>query len=501
MKMNTNWSGWLQRSLLKGEKGMIIIQSGCCGKTITKYLLIILLSATTFSCSIRQYQKPEYPIAKGQAFAIEDSSRLNIAEPVEAWWGAFNDRDLDSLINNALDHNLDIAVAIANVRLTRAMLREAGFNLFPIVTAEGGYTYQRQSTKSGFPILDRDIEIYNVGLNAIWEVDLFGRVSQAKRAAKATYQASFSDLNGAYVSVASEVALTYMQLRGAQYRLDVAHKNVANQQETYKLSKALTDEGSGSELDVARAEAQLQLTRSLIPPLQAQVKAAINRLSVLTGQPPQTLDSWLTSEKPLPSLPTTVAVGDPVGMLRRRPDISRAERQLASSVARYNVTAVDFFPKIDILGSIGFAAKSFSDLFTPEAMTASVGPSITWAAFDLGRVKARVDAADAETDAQLAVYQRTVLDALEEVSTSMSDFNREEERRQHLTQSAQSSARAVKLAHQRYDAGLDNFLDVLEAERRLLEAQDLLAISDIQVATNLINIYRALGGGWQIKNK
>lgn len=466
---------------------------------LKRALLLSFLFLLAVSCSIRPYHTPENVVGRDESFEMEDSSRIRIAEPVEAWWNAFNDRDLDSLVTTALAHNLDIAVAVSNVRQTRALLREAGFNLFPIVTAEGGYVYQRQSTKSGYPILDRDIGIYTVGLNTVWEIDLFGRVSQAKKAARATYQASFADLNGAYVSVASEVALTYIQLRGTQYRLDVARQNVANQQETYKLSKALTNEGSGSELDVARAEAQLQLTQSLIPPLQAQVKAAMNRLSVLTGQPPQTLDSWLASQKPLPSLPATVAVGDPAGMLRRRPDISRAERELAVSVARYNVAAVDFFPKVDILGSIGFTAKSLSDLFTSDAMTASVGPSITWAAFDLGRIKARVDAADAETEARLAIYQRRVLDALEEVSTAMSDFNREEERRQRLTQSAQSSARAAKLARQRYDAGLDSFLDVLVAERQLLEAQDLLAISDIQVATNLINIYRALGGGWQVE--
>lgn len=461
-------------------------------------IYLIVTAVLISSCSIRHYEKPEDPAEMTKAYQMQKASELEAAEPVEAWWSTFSDATLDSLVSRALEHNLDIAVAVANVQLTRALLRESGFNLFPIITAEGGYTYQRQSLESGFPILDRDIEVYNAGLNAIWEIDLFGRVSQAKKAAKATYRASFAELNGAYVSVASEVALTYIQLRGTQYRLDVARRNVENQQETYKLSKALLDGGSGSELDIARAQAQLELTRSLIPPLQAQVREAINRLSVLTGQVPEALDDQLAEQKPLPSIPPSVAVGDPVGMLRRRPDIERAERELAASVARYNVQAVDFFPKVDIIGSLGFVATSFSNLFTSDALTAAVGPSITWAAFDLGRVKARVDAADAETDARLAIYQRTVLEALEEVSTAMSYFNREEERRRRLTTSARASAKAAKLARQRYDAGLDSFLDVLVAERQLLVAQDLLAISDIQVATDLISIYRALGGGWQV---
>lgn len=467
-------------------------------KNYLKIIGLLISALVISSCSVRQYEKPKNPVAEDRSFEVE-ATNLEVTEPVEAWWSTLNDEMLDSLIGDALDYNLDIAVAVANVRQTRALLREAGFNLFPIVTAEGSYTYQRQSLESGFPILDRDIEIYSVGLNAIWEIDLFGRVSQAKKAAKATYQASLADLNGAYVSVASEVALAYIQLRGSQYLLDVARENVENQEETYKLSKALVDGGSGSELDIARALAQLEQTRALIPPLQAQAKGAINRLSVLTGKTPDTLDSWLEEEKPLPSIPPTIAIGDPAGMLRRRPDINRAERQLAASVAQYNVAATDLFPKVDILGSLGFVATSFSDLFSSDALTASVGPSITWSAFDLGRVKARVDAADAETDALLAIYQRTVLEALEEVSTAMMDFNREEERRRLLTTSAQASAKAAKLARERYDAGLDSFLDVLDAERRLLVVQELLAISDIQVATDLISIYRALGGGWQVK--
>ena len=401
-------------------------------------------------------------------------------------------------MSRALDRNLDIAVAVANVRRSRALLRESGFNLFPVVQADGGYTWERQSEETGFPVTERNIETYDVGLSASWELDLFGRVSQQKKAAKATYQANIDELRGVYVSVASEVALAYMQLRGAQHRLNVAEQNLENQEETYELSKALVDGGSGSELDIARAEAQLELTRATIPPLEAQVKGIINRLSVLTGQSPDILDSWLEQEKSLPSVPPSIAVGDPAEMLHRRPDVKQAERLLAASVAQYNVQAADYFPRVSILGSLGFVATSFGDLFSGGALSAIVGPSISWAAFDLGRVDARVDAADAVTQARLAIYKRTVLQALEEVSTAMSDFSREEERRRRLTTAARASAKAAQLANQRYEAGMDSFLDVLDAERRLLETQDQLAISEIKVATDLIAIYRALGGGWQV---
>lgn len=470
--------------------------------SIYHLIINLVLALIVVSCSVRNYQKPSHAVAE-QRYELEGNKKFKVAEPVEDWWSRFDDNDLDSLVSRALDYNLDIAVAVANVRKTRAQLRESGFELFPIVQAEGGYSWQRQSEEAGVPITDRNIETHDVGLSASWELDLFGRVSQRKEAAKATYQASFAELRGAYVSVASEVALTYMQLRGAQYRLNVAQRNVENQQETYKLSRQLEANGSGSELDVARAEAQLELTRSTIPPLKAQVKETINRLSVLTGQPPQTLDSWSRklSGQALPSIPPSIAVGEPEQMLRRRPDISRAERQLAASVARYNVQAADYFPRVSILGSLGFVATSFADLFSAGALSATVGPSISWAAFDLGRVDARVDAADAETEIRLATYQQTVLRALEEVSTAMSDFNQEEKRRRRLTKAARASAKAAELARQRYEAGIDNFLDVLDAERQLLQAQDQLAISDIKVATNLIRIYRALGGGWQVKTE
>lgn len=469
--------------------------------TIYHIILGITLSVTIVSCSFRPYHKPEAVVPEEGRYAEESDPRLKAAEPVADWWSTFNDEDLDSLITDALDHNLNVAIAVANLRQTRALLRESGFDLFPVIRADGGYTWQRQSEEAGVPVADRNIETYDVGLNASWELDLFGRVTQAKKAAKATYQAGFAELRGTYVSVASEVALTYLQLRGAQYRLNVARQNVENQEETYQLSKALANGGSGSELDMARAEAQLELTRSSIPPLQAQIKGAINRLSVLTGRTPLTLDNWLEQAKPLPSIPPSVAIGSPADMLRRRPDIDRAERELAASVAQYNVAVADYFPRVNIFGSLGFLATSFSNLFSSGALTASVGPSISWAAFDLGRVQARVAAGDAKTELRLAIYQRTVLEALEEVSTAMSDFSLEEERRRRLTTAAQASAKAAKLAQQRYEAGIDNFLDVLDAERRLLEAQDLLAISNIKVGTDLIAIYRALGGGWQVKTE
>lgn len=461
-------------------------------------LLLLTLMLTTVSCSIRNYDQPKPTEAGASELQLEASDRFRAAEPIYNWWAKFDDPDLDTLMRRALEYNNDVEVAVANIRRTKAQLREAGFNLYPVADANAAYSLNVLSAKNGLPIINREVEIYDVSIDMSWQIDLFGRVSQAKKAAKATYQASIADLNGAYVSVAAEVAATYIQLRGLQQRLQVAQKNVQTQQQTHELTQKLVEAGTRLELDSARSKTQLERTRATIPPLQAQIQSAINRLSVLTNETPGNLHSWLQETKPLPSLPETVNMGNAEEMLRRRPDIYAAERNLASSVAEFNVAAADYFPQVEILGSVGYSAANFTDLFVPQALVGNIGPSISWSILNFGRVKARADAADALTEAQWARYRQTVLNALEEVSNAMSAFSQEEERQQRLVEAAQNSARAAELARQRYKAGLTSFLDVLEAERTLLQTQDQLTLSNLAVANNLIDIYTALGGGWQV---
>jgi len=463
-----------------------------------RYFVFILLLLTLASCSIRNYEKPEATREEKSSLKMDRSDRFRAAEPIADWWTHFNDSYLDSLIRNALKHNNEVDAAVANIQRTRALLREAGFDLYPVADIQGGYTFQIQSAKNGLPIIDRGVEIYDVSVDANWQIDLFGRVSQAKKAAEATYQASIAELNGIYLSVAAQVASAYIQLRGSQRRLEVARQNVETQKETHNLTKKLVAAGTGSELDSARSRSQLELTRAEIPSLKAQVQSAINRLSVLTGRPPNSLNEWLEDPEPLPSIPPAVALGNAEDMLRRRPDINRAERQLAASVAEFNVAATDFFPQVEIFGTVGFSAANFTDIGSAGSLIGGFGPSISWSILDFGRVKARVDAADASTRAQMANYRQTVLEALEEVSTAMSDFSEEEKRRQNLIEAGRASARAAELARQRYQAGLTSFLDVLDAERTLLQAQDQLALSNMAVATDLISIYTALGGGWEV---
>lgn len=463
-----------------------------------RYTMLIILMLTAASCSIRNYEKPQAEDTRANELETDKSDRFRAAEPVADWWSNFDDSDLDTLVTRALQYNNDVEIAVANIKETKALLREAGFNLYPTADINGGYQLSVQSARNGLPIIDRKVEIYDISIDMNWQIDLFGRVSQAKKAAKATYQSSVADLDGAYVSVAAEVALTYMQLRGTQQRLNVARENVETQRRTHELTTQLVKSGTLMELDSARSKSQLELTRSTIPPLQAQVQSAINRLSILTNETPGTLNDWLEEPKALPSLPETVNMGSAEDMLRRRPDIYAAERNLASSVAEFNVAVADYFPQIEIFGSAGYSAANFTDLFKSQALVGSIGPSISWSLLDFGRVKARADAADAITQAEWARYRQTVLNALEEVSNSMNEFSREEQRQGRLVEATRASARAAELARQRYQAGLISLLDVLEAERTLLEAQDQLTLSNLAVANDLINIYTALGGGWQV---
>lgn len=461
-------------------------------------LLLVLVSACT---NVRHYETPAAPEGI-DAIDLTDSGneRLKASAPVEQWWTQLQDPKLDGLINDALDRNLDVQIAIANLLAARAIARKSGFDRYPTITSSASYSRERLSEEGiGSRPGDNTENDYRAGLDGSWTLDLFGRVSQGIALQEALRDAAIADLHDVYINVAAEVAATYVELRGAQYRLDIARRNAGNQQKTYGLTVNLAEGGRSTNLDVARARTQLDLTLAGIPQIQAAINGAINRLSVLTGSVPDTLRTQLSGVQSLPSLPVSVTVGNAPDLLKRRPDIRRAERQLASTVAQYNVVAADLFPRVDILGSIGFIATSLSTFGTGAAVAGNIGPSLSWAAFDLGRVRARIDEADSRTLAALAVYERTVLLALEQLHTALSDFSLQEIRRERLRSAARSSAEAAALARQRFEAGIDTFLDVLDAERTQLEAEDALAVSETRAALDLVRVYLALGGGWEIK--
>lgn len=463
------------------------------------YTLSILTLLLTGCMAFRPYEAPKAP-PKAEDIRLQGANEkvFKAAEPVIAWWQEFDDPLLAQLIEQSLQANHDVRLAIANLFEARAVARKSGFDRFPTVTSKASYS-RLHLTQEGVngSIPDRNMNEYRAGFDASWELDLFGRVSQNITAQKALYEASRADLENVYVTIAAEVAASYIELRGAQYRLDIADRNAKNQYNTYKHTQKLFNGGRATSLDTSRAKTQLDLTLARIPTLKAQVSSAIYRLSILTGQVPEALVDTLKFPRAFPSLPLSVRVGDVYSLIKRRPDIRSAQYTLEARVAQYNVAMTDYIPTVNIFGSLGFIATNLST-FGSSALDASVTPTINWRAFDLGRVRAQVQQADAKADAALIVYEKTVLKAFEEIQTALSDFTHEEDRRNVLQRAARSSQKSAEVARHRFDQGVDSFLNVLDAERTQLEAEDTLAQSEISAALDLIAIYKALGGGWQI---
>ncbi len=462
---------------------------------LSSSLCVLALS----SCAtVKNFDTP--PAIKGLEKAkveIMGNARFQNTQTVPNWWKTLQDEQLNQLIEHALEHNKDVKVAIANLFEARGIAREAGLERYPTVTANGGATRNRTSGELGTGSSQTSNNV-NVGFDASWELDLFGRVSESIKASDARAEAAQANLRDVYVTIASEVARTYIELRGAQYRLNIAQRNSINQNKTFELTQTLSSGGRGTQLDVLRAQTQLDLTQSTIPTFRAEITSNINRLSVLTGELPDSLSSPFNKVIPLPSIPNSVNMGNVADLLKRRPDIAIAENNLKAAIADYNVSIADQFPQVNLMGTLGFAATSLSS-FGASAVVASTGPNVSWSAFDMGRVKARINQNDARAQAAIARYEKTVLEALEELQTSVSNFSMQEQRRGSLQSATRSAKEASDLALNLYQAGIYTFIDALSAEATLFEAEDTLAQSEITTALELIAVYKALGGGWEFK--
>ena len=445
------------------------------------------------------YHEPKAPV-DGE-FAGRDLVTAIDAPVQRDWWRLFNEPLLFELITSSLYANYSIKAADARLKEARASRREQFFDYLPRLGASAGYTNIRQSAgsvPSGTPLV-RNYELYDAGFDATWELDLFGRVRRLNQSAGAAMEAAQASRNDVRLSVIAEIARNFFELRGAQNRLDIARRNASTQTSALDLVRSRLDAGRGTLLDTSRAEAQVETTLARVPELEADVARSMHRISVLIGYPPAAMVARLTDVPREIKLPDSIAIGNPGELLRRRPDIRVAERQLASSSARIGVAVADLFPRVTVNGEIGLQAPRFDALDDHGNDRRSFGPSITWSFLDIGHVSQQIKAAGARYEAQLADYQQTVLLALEETENALSDYGRERRRLEHLEKAARASVQAADLATQRFEGGVSDFLTALDAYRTALEAEDLLAESQTRAATALVALYKALGGGWEIE--
>jgi outer membrane protein, multidrug efflux system len=415
-----------------------------------------------------------------------------------AYWRTLGDTTLDRLIGEVIQANLDVRAAAARVRGARAARTEAALDFVPTITVAGGYTRQRLSSAT-FPITEGggafpDQDIWDGGFDASWELDLFGRVRRSVQAQGALVGAASEDLRDVQVSLASEVARTYFELRGAQERLGVARRNADNQRRTLEVTQQRLDAGRGTAFDTERARTQLGFTLASIPALEAQVASSQYQIGVLVGRPPAKLAEELDQAAAVPALPASVIVASPDSLIRRRPDVSAAERQVAAERAFVGAAKADYLPRVTVGGSAGYSAADLGGLGDEGSFRYAVGPIISWPALNLGRVKARVDASRARAAEAEAQYSQTVLRALQEVETGLVRYRTAQTRVERIQDAAAASARAAELARLRFEGGVADFLAVLDAERTQLDAEDQLAQAHTDAATSYAALYKALGG-------
>jgi NodT family efflux transporter outer membrane factor (OMF) lipoprotein len=415
------------------------------------------------------------------------------AKAMARWWSAFHDPLLTGLMEEAIGANHDLRNARARVREARARRNISRSGFFPSVDASGSLSKRRGSEDTGS---GTENDLYAAGFDAGWELDVFGGTRRAVEAADADLDASREDLRDVLVTLMSEVALNYVELRSARNRLSIARENLAAQTETFSITQWRSMAGLTTELDVEQARYSLEQTRAQVPILEAGAQQAENRIAVLLGKNPGLLKERLAGSSTIPAPPPDIAVGIPADTLRLRPDVRRAERREAAQTARVGVAAGELYPKFRLSGSIGLEALTFDNLFLHSSRTYGITPGVSWNIFDAGKIRQNIEVQNALQEQSLIQYEQAVLTALADVENALVAYTREQARMHSLREASLAAQRASDLAQSQYASGLIDFQVVLSAQRALLSLQDQLASSEADVSSNLIRLYKAVGGGW-----
>lgn len=438
---------------------------------------------------------------ESSAVVLGRSVHFDPALPVAPFWQTLNDRVLADLIEEALRANTDVQIAESRLTGARSAKRLAAFDLVPTVTASGS-SVRQQASIAQLPGFGRQLppgQLWDVGFDASWEVDLYGRVGRTVAAQGAFASSAEYALRDVQVSVAAEVARTYFELRGTEQQLAVAQRNADNQRHTVSLTQDRLAGGRGTAFDTERARSILYLTLATMPGLETEIARDRNRIAVLLGRTSDALPPALLREGGMPTLPDTLAIGLPSNLIRRRPDVRRAERMVAAEEMLVGAAKADYLPRVSLGARLGYTATSFDSLSRTGTSRLLVGPFVSFPLFDLGRVKERVDLVRSQANEAHADYNATVLRALEETQVALVSYDRAHARLAILEEAVRSSQRASALAQQRFEAGLTDFLQVLDAERTLLDAENQLALGHTAAATALVAVYKATGGTWPVR--
>jgi NodT family efflux transporter outer membrane factor (OMF) lipoprotein len=452
------------------------------------------------------YVPPEFAVQDNWDVDTLEGVQVSASEQVK-WWTLFDDPILSELVERAVTGNLDLRAAVSRIDEARALLGVTRGARFPNLDSEVSYTRSRQSeessiggTKVGSLVSVNDTDNYGASLGAAWELDLFGRIRRSVEASKANWEASVEDYHGVLVSLQAEIALSYIDIRSLQHRIDIAKKNIASQQQSLNLVQKRYGAGKAPGLEFSQAKANLASTKATLPQLHAALDSALHRLSVLLGEHPGATQIELKTKTPIPSPPDTIVIDIPANLLRQRPDLRRAERLLAAQTAKVGMTTANLYPTLSLGGAFGFSAQSPGDLFQASSRTYGVGPTFSWNVFSGGRIRSAIDVEDARVEQALTAYEHTLLKAIEEVENSLANYHYERVRGDELSSALTAYRDAAGFAKELYKSGKTDFQNVLDAERNVLTFEDQLSRSRAALVSNVVTLYRSMGGGWRTSN-
>jgi outer membrane protein, multidrug efflux system len=470
------------------------------GTLLLSYLLAGLCSLAGSGCTVGPDYRP--PESASPAAWIGPTPPMSITGPRQTdlaqWWISFGDPTLTSLVDRAVASNLSVQQAEARIRQARAARGGVAAGFWPTADAIATGTRRRSVGSSSRGTLGTTQNLFVAGLDAAWELDLFGGTRRSVEAADADMQATVEDYRDLLVSLAAEVALNYIDLRGLQQQVLITQENLKAQEHSAELTRMRFRAGLVGALDVANAEAQAAITAAQIPVLETAAQQTIYNLSVLLALEPSALLTKLSSAASIPASLPEVPMLLPSELLRRRPDVRRAEAQIHAATARIGVATADLFPKLNLAGSSGFQGNKTNDWLKWKNRIWSFGPSLDWKIFDAGRIRSNIEEQQALQDQAVLSYKGTVLGAFQDVENALIAYDKEQQRRKALADAVTANRKAVDLALRLYTQGQTDFINVLDAERSLYTSEDSLVQSTRTLSVDLVALYKALGGGWEI---